>query len=154
MPDAVIRRAVAADLPAIVALLADDTLGRGREDPRPPLDPRYAAAFAAIEADPNQLLAVVEAEGAVVGCLQLSFMPGLSRLGAWRGQIESVRIAASRRGGGLGRRMIEWAIAECRRRRCGLVQLTSDKSRPDALRFYESLGFRASHEGMKLDLGA
>lgn len=153
MPEPVIRRAVAADLPAIVALLADDALGRLREDPGPSLNPRYAEAFAAIEADPNQLLAVVEAGGQIVGCLQLGFMPGLSRLGAWRGQIEGVRIAAERRGGGLGRTMIAWAIAECRRRGCGLVQLTSDKSRTDAVRFYESLGFRASHEGMKLDLG-
>jgi ribosomal protein S18 acetylase RimI-like enzyme len=148
------RRAVAADLPAIVALLADDPLGRTREDPSHPLDPRYAAAFAAVDADPNQLLAVVELDGAVVGCLQLSFIPGLSRRGQWRGQVESVRIAAAHRGGGLGRAMFTWAIAECRARGCGMVQLTSDKSRTDARRFYESLGFRASHEGMKLDLDA
>lgn len=141
------RRATAADLDAIVALLADDMLGAGREKPG---DPAYAAAFAAIEADPNQLLAVAEEAGRVVGCLQLSFIPGLSRLGMWRGQIESVRIAASHRGAGLGRRMFEWAIGECRARGCGLVQLTTDKARPDARRFYESLGFAASHEGMKL----
>jgi GNAT superfamily N-acetyltransferase len=141
------RRATAADLDAIVALLADDMLGAGREKPG---DPAYAAAFAAIEADPNQLLAVADEEGRVVGCLQLSFIPGLSRLGMWRGQIESVRIAASHRGAGLGRRMFEWAIGECRARGCGLVQLTTDKARPDARRFYESLGFAASHEGMKL----
>ncbi len=143
------RRARAADLDAIVALLADDMLGAGREKPG---DPAYAAAFAAIEADPNQYLAVAEEEGCVVGCLQLSFIPGLSRLGMWRGQIESVRIAASHRGAGLGRRMFEWAIEECRARGCGLVQLTTDKARPDARRFYESLGFSASHEGMKLAL--
>jgi ribosomal protein S18 acetylase RimI-like enzyme len=143
------RRATAADLPAIVALLADDMLGATRERPG---DPAYGAAFAAIEADANQFLAVVEEAGHVVGCLQLSFIPGLSRLGMWRGQIESVRIAASHRGGGLGRRMFEWAIEACRARGCGLVQLTTDKARPDALRFYESLGFVASHEGMKLAL--
>jgi GNAT superfamily N-acetyltransferase len=97
-------------------------------------------------------LAVVEDEGRVIGCLQLSFIPGLSRLGMWRGQIESVRITADRRGDGLGRQMFEWAIAECRARGCGLVQLTTDKQRPEALRFYESLGFVASHEGMKLAL--
>ena len=148
------RRATSADLPAIIALLADDPLGRLREDASSPPDARYVRAFAAIDADPNQLLAVVEGGGAVVGCLQLSFIPGLSRLGLWRGQVESVRIGANHRGGGLGRAMIEWAIAQCRARGCGLVQLTSDRSRTDALRFYESLGFRASHEGMKLDLEA
>ena len=136
-----------------MALLADDVLGSGREDPGPPLNPRYAEAFAAIARDQNQLLAVAEAGGAVVGCLQLTFIPGLSLQGMWRGQVESVRIAASRRGGGLGRQMLEWAIAECRARGCGLVQLTMNKSRTDALRFYESLGFVASHEGFKLTLG-
>jgi len=146
------RRAAAADLPAIVALLADDVLGAGREDPSDPPNPAYVAAFAAIEADPNQLLAVAEDGARVVGCLQLSFIPGLSRLGLWRGQIESVRIAASHRGAGLGRRMFEWAIGQCRARGCGLVQLTTDKARPEARRFYESLGFVASHEGMKLSL--
>jgi GNAT superfamily N-acetyltransferase len=143
------RRATVADLDAIVALLADDMLGAGREKPG---DPAYAAAFAAIDADPNQYLAVAEEDGRVVGCLQLSFIPGLSRLGMWRGQIESVRIAASHRGAGLGRRMFEWAIEQCRARGCGLVQLTTDKARPDARRFYESLGFVSSHEGMKLSL--
>jgi len=88
----------------------------------------------------------------MVGCLQLSFIPGLSRLGLWRGQIESVRIASSRRGGGLGKRMFEWAIDECRKRGCEIVQLTTDKSRADARRFYEQFGFVASHEGMKLAL--
>ena len=147
-----IRRAKAADLDAIVALLADDVLGRERENPGPPLDPCYAEAFAAIERDPNQFLAVAEEGGAIVACLQLSFLPGLSRRGLWRGQIESVRVASSRRGSGLGRKLFEWAIKECRRRGCGLVQLTTDKARPDARRFYESLGFVASHEGMKLAL--
>lgn len=146
------RRAQRADLPAIVAMLADDTLGRSREDASLPPNARYVAAFEAMDRDPNQFLAVVELDGAVVGCLQLSFIPGLSRLGMLRGQIESVRIAAHQRGGGLGRAMFEWAIAECRARGCGLVQLTTDKARPDALRFYESLGFKASHEGMKLGL--
>jgi GNAT superfamily N-acetyltransferase len=149
MPDPAIRRATAGDLDAVVALLADDELGRTREKPG---DPCYAEAFAAIERDPNQFLAVIEDGGEVVGCLQLSFIPGLSRRGLWRGQIESVRVAASRRGAGFGRVLFEWAIAECRRRGCGLVQLTTDKARPDALRFYETLGFVASHEGMKLAL--
>lgn len=152
MQTTTIRRATGADLAAIVRLLADDVLGQARENPGPPLDPCYAEAFAAIERDPNQFLAVAEDGGGVVGCLQLSFIPGLSRRGLWRGQIESVRVAAARRGGGLGRSLFAWAIDECRRRGCGLVQLTTDKARPDALRFYESLGFVASHEGMKLAL--
>lgn len=150
--DRMIRKAVRADLPAIVALLADDPLGAAREDTGPPLDPRYAEAFAAIERDPNQLLAVVDDGGTVIGCLQITFIPGLSRRGMLRGQIESVRVAAARRKSGLGRLMFDWAIAECRRRGCGLVQLTTDKSRADAQRFYQSLGFTASHEGMKLPL--
>ena len=125
---------------------------RSREDASHPPNPAYVAAFAAIGRDPNQMLAVVEQDGGVVGCLQLSFIPGLSRLGMWRGQIESVRIAAELRGSGLGRRMFEWAIEQCRARGCGLVQLTTDASRPQAHRFYESLGFAASHVGMKLAL--
>jgi len=140
---------MAEDLPSIVRLLADDDLGRTREDARIPLDPRYLAAFAAIERDPNQQLVVAEQDGRIVGCLQLTFIPGLSRLGMWRGQIESVRVASSGRGGGIGRAMLEWAIAECRARGCGLVQLTTDKTRTGAHSFYEGLGFEASHEGMK-----
>ena len=147
-----LREATAADLPSIVGLLADDDLGRTREDARAPLDPRYLAAFAAMKRDPNQRLVVAEQDGRVVGCLQLSLIPGLSRLGMWRGQIESVRVAASERGSGIGRIMFEWAIGECRARGCGLVQLTTDKTRGGARSFYEGLGFEASHEGMKLVL--
>lgn len=146
------RPATEADLPAIVRLIADDGLGRGREDVAEPLNPRYVAAFQAVEADPNQLLVVAERAGAVVGTFQLSFIPGVSRLGSWRGQIEAVRVAASERGTGLGGQMMEWAIGKCRRRGCSLVQLTSDKSRADAHRFYERLGFKASHDGFKLNL--
>ncbi len=152
MNDLSFRPAVVSDLPGIVAMLADDELGRLREDPSTPLNPKYADSFAAIDRDPNQILAVVEDKGALVGCLQLTFVPGLSRLGMWRGQIESVRIATGNRGKGLGRKMFEWAIAECRRRGCGLVQLTTDKSRAEAYQFYEALGFTVSHEGMKLTL--
>lgn len=146
------RPAVGDDLPALLNMLADDVLGQSREDIGPPANPAYQAAFDAIMADPNQLLAVFEQAGSVVGCLQITFIPGLSRVGMWRGQIESVRVAASARGTGLGRQMFVWAIAQCRERGCGLVQLTSDKTRGDALRFYESLGFTASHEGFKLSL--
>ncbi|MCY1665220.1 GNAT family N-acetyltransferase [Rhizobium sp. SL86] len=148
-----IRKAERKDLAAIVAMLADDQLGLSREVVSDPVDARYVEAFSAIETDPNQLLAVVLGEaGEVIGCLQISFIPGLSRLGLWRGQIESVRISSDQRGSGLGREMMLWAIEECRRRGCGLVQLTSDKRREDALRFYEQLGFEASHEGFKLSL--
>lgn len=131
-------------------MLADDVLGRSREAPG---DPAYAAAFAALERDPNQFPAVLEDGGAVVGYLQLTFIPGLSLKGMLRGQIESVRIASSHRGQGLGRVMLQWAIEECRRKGCGLVQLAMNKSREDSLRFYKSLGFVASHEGLKLTLG-
>ena len=151
-PEPEFRRARLADVPAIVAMLADDDLGKTREDLSEPLASSYAAAFQAIDSDPNQLLAVAERGGEVVGCLQITFLPGLSRKGMWRGQIESVRIASSIRGSGLGRRMIGWALEECRTRNCGIVQLSTVKSRKDALRFYESLGFVASHEGMKLTL--
>jgi ribosomal protein S18 acetylase RimI-like enzyme len=152
MTDPIMRRATSPDLPAIIALLADDALGKSREETGSPLDQRYVDAFAAIECDANQLLAVVDDGGVVIGCLQLSFIPGLSRSGLWRGQIESVRIAAAQRNRGLGRILFDWAIDECRRRGCGLVQLTTDKARPEALRFYQSLGFVASHDGMKLAL--
>ncbi|MBW9088396.1 GNAT family N-acetyltransferase [Rhizobium wenxiniae] len=147
------RKASSVDLPAIVALLSDDPLGATREVASETIDQAYLDAFAAIDADSNQLLVVAVDDGdGVIGCLQLSFIPGLSRTGMWRGQIESVRIAAGHRGDGLGATMIEWAVGQARNRGCGLVQLTSDKRRPDAIRFYEKLGFVASHEGLKLDL--
>jgi GNAT superfamily N-acetyltransferase len=146
------RRARANDLGVIVGLLADDPIGRTRESSTAELDENYAAAFAAIEQDPNQLLAVAERDGRIVGVLQLSFIPGLTRRGMWRGQIEGVRVATAERGSGIGRAMIEWAIAECRKRGCGLVQLTSDKRRAGAHAFYEALGFQATHQGYKLPL--
>lgn len=144
-----IRRARAEDVPAIVALLADDPLGRGRESPG---DPRYAAAFRAIDADPHQFLAVLVADGTVAGTLQLTFIPGLAHLGGVRGEIEAVRIASSHRGTGLGARMLDWAVEQCRARGCRMVQLTTNTARTDAQRFYERLGFVASHVGYKLAL--
>ena len=146
------RSARVADLPAIVGLLADDPVGRLREDATESLAAAYRDAFAAIEADPNQLLAVVMEGDRVIGTLQITFIPGLSRTGMWRGQIEGVRIAAGHRGAGLGRQAFEWAIGECRARGCGLVQLTTDRERPEAHRFYEQLGFTASHVGYKKSL--
>jgi GNAT superfamily N-acetyltransferase len=152
MSSVTFRRAASGDLEAIVGLLADDPIGSARESAGAPLDPSYQAAFAAIERDPNQLLTVADRDGRVIGVLQLSFIPGLARRGTWRGQIEGVRIVGAERGAGTGRAMLMWAIEECRKRGCGLVQLTSDKRRPDAHRFYEALGFQATHEGYKLAL--
>ena len=136
---------------AIVALLAADQLGASR-DGGPDLAP-YERAFAALDADPAQLLVCAEAPGGdVVGTLQLSFIPGLARRGGLRAQIEAVRVREDLRGRGLGAAMFAWAIGEARRRGCALVQLTTDKRRADAHRFYERLGFTASHEGFKLTL--
>ena len=153
--DAVVelRRATAADLPALVAMLADDPLGAGREADDGDLTP-YRRAFDLVDADPAHVLLVAVKADDVVGTLQLSVLPGLARRGASRGQVEAVRVAAGARGRGLGAAMIGWAVDESRRRGCGLVQLSTDKSRTDARRFYERLGFVASHEGMKLALPA
>ena len=152
MTGLVFRAATRDDLPHLIALIADDQLGKVRDDASLPLDQRYLDAFAAIERDANQMLVAVEQADTVIGCFQVTFIPGISRRGAWRGQIESVRVAREKRGAGLGTAMFEWAIAECRRRGCDLVQLYTDKSRKDAHRFYERLGFKASHEWMKLAL--
>ena len=146
------RRALPGDLAAMVTLLANDPLGAQRECVQSPLPASYAAAFAAIDRDPNQELVVACRGPTVVGVLQLTFLPHLTYCGGWRAQIEGVRIAADERTRGLGRRMIAWAVERARMRGCHLVQLTTDKARPDAKRFYEALGFVASHEGMKLHL--
>jgi GNAT superfamily N-acetyltransferase len=131
-------------------MLADDALGAARERYELPLPPAYERAFQAIQADPAQELVVVELSGTVVGMLQLTFIPYLTHQGSWRALIEGVRIDSRHRASGLGRQMMAWAIARARARDCRMVQLTTDKARPDARRFYESLGFTASHEGMKL----
>jgi GNAT superfamily N-acetyltransferase len=150
MGDLEIRPATADDVAAIVAMLADDLLGAQRESPDD-LTP-YLTALQRLASDPNQHLVVAVREGRVVGTLQLTVIPGLSRRGATRSIIEAVRIHADERGSGLGTRLIEWAIDESRRQGCQLVQLTSDSSRTDAHRFYERLGFTASHVGFKLPL--
>jgi GNAT superfamily N-acetyltransferase len=149
----VLRRARAGDVAAIVDLLAADQLGATRDGVNSAADlAAYQEAFRAIDADPAHLLVVAQAGQRLVATMQLSFLPGLARRGALRAQIEAVRVDSACRGQGLGARMIGWAIDEARRRGCGLVQLTTDKSRADAHRFYQRLGFAASHEGMKLHL--
>ncbi|MGW6908795.1 MULTISPECIES: GNAT family N-acetyltransferase [unclassified Streptomyces] len=150
MGDLEIRPAVTDDIPAIVGMLADDPLGAQRES-LDDLTP-YRAAFERLSSDPNQHLVVAVREGRVVGTLQLTVIPGLSRRGSTRSIIEAVRIHADERGSGLGTQLIEWAIDESRRQNCQLVQLTSDKSRTDAHRFYERLGFTSSHMGFKIQL--
>lgn len=149
--DLTIDRARTEDVEAIVAMLADDPLGARRESPE---EPRiYQAAFEAIDADPNQFLAVARRDGRVVGTLQLTFIPGLSRRGAMRAQVEAVRVHTSERGRGLGTDLLLWAEEEARRRGAAMVQLTSDASRVEAHRFYERLGYTASHVGFKKELG-
>jgi GNAT superfamily N-acetyltransferase len=146
------REAIQSDIADLVGLLADDVLGAGREDVSAPLNQRYLDAFHSIEQDSNNELTVVESNGDLVGMLQLTFIPYLTHTGSWRCLIEGVRIAQSHRGKGLGSQFINWAINRARERQCSIVQLTSDKQRPDALRFYQSLGFEATHEGFKLKL--
>jgi GNAT superfamily N-acetyltransferase len=149
----VLRRAEADDVPAIVDLLATDELGATRDGVNTAADlAAYQQAFRAIDADPAHLLVVAQAGPQLVATMQLSFIPGLARRGALRAQLEAVRVHEAYRGRGLGAAMMSWAIEEARRRGCGLVQLTTDKSRSEAHRFYRQLGFVASHEGMKLHL--
>ncbi len=152
-----IRPANSAELPEIVRLLADDPLGAQRERFENPLPPAYTETFDAIARQHgNQVLVAVEAGAGgndrVVGCLQLTFIPGLARLGTTRAQIEAVRVDQRHRSQGIGEALFRFAIDRAREAGCGLVQLTTDKSRPEAHRFYERLGFIASHEGMKLTL--
>ena len=145
-----VRAATAEDIPAIVAMLADDPLGATRETDAS--SPGYSMAFEEISLDPNQKLVVGEIGGEVVATMQLTIIPGLSRGGSKRALIEAVRVRGDQRGLGLGRQLIMWAIAEARACGCMVIQLTSDRSRTDAHRFYASLGFETSHVGMKLML--
>jgi GNAT superfamily N-acetyltransferase len=146
------RLATRADVPAILALLADDRLGAARETVGEDVDAAYWRAFEAIDEDPNNELVVAAADGEVVATCQLTFTPSLSRRGALRMTIEAVRVRADRRGRGTGAAMMAWALDRARARGCALAQLTTDKRRTDAHRFYTRLGFTASHEGLKLPL--
>lgn len=146
-----IRRARRDDVDAIVGMLADDPLGSARERLEHPLPPSYFRAFEALDHDPKIRLVVAEdGEGAVIGCLQLCILPGLSSQGASRGLIEDVRVAAHCRSRGIGERMVQWAVAEARASDCKLVELLTHRSRVDAQRFYARLGFQPSHVGMTL----
>ena len=147
----ILRRARRDDVGIIVAMLADDPLGRARERLEEPLPACYFRAFEALEQDPHiQLVVAQDGAGAVVGCLQLCILPGLSSQGAWRGLIEDVRVATDRRSRGIGEQMVQWAVAEARARGCKLVELLTHNSRVDAQRFYARLGFQPSHVGMTL----
>lgn len=151
-PSLSFRTATREDLPAIVRMLADDGLGKGREQPGDILPPAYGEAFDRMATQPDNFYLLAEIDDKVAGCLQLTVIHGLSRTGISRAQIEGVRVAASHRGRGVGEALFREAIERARAAGCGLVQLTTDKARPDAMRFYERLGFTASHEGMKLNL--
>lgn len=146
------RDATPDDLGFIVRLIVDDNVAPSADLPDQPHHPRYIAAFEAIAADPNQQLVIAEFEGQAVGTMQLTYIPGINRLGELRSLIEAVHIAPTHRNLGLGGEMIGWAIEQARARGCGLVQLTSNKKRLAAHRFYERLGFSKSHEGFKLAL--
>jgi len=148
------RRAGRDDVERIVQMLADDPLGAKRERYELPLPRSYLAAFEAIEADPNNEVVVACVDGKVIGVLQITFIPGLTYQGGWRALIEGVRVDAATRSSGLGKALVEHAIERARERGCHLVQLTTDKTRPAAKRFYEALGFVATHEGMKRPLTA
>ncbi|KAB2348409.1 GNAT family N-acetyltransferase [Actinomadura rudentiformis] len=145
------RAATRDDVPEIVRLLADDPLGATRETPGD-LPDAYWKAFDAIEHDPNNTLIVAVIGDAIAGTLQLTYIPGLTYTGGERAQIEGVRVASEQRGHGVGQAMIGWAIDQARARGCRVVQLTTDRQRPDSIRFYQKIGFRPSHMGMKFHL--
>jgi len=143
-----IRPARRDDVGAIVAMLADDHLGRARERVEEPLPQCYSDAFDRIVRDANLQLVVAEEAGGVVGCLQFCLLPGLSSQGATRALVEDVRVASNRRGRGIGEQLLQWAIGEARAKRAALIELLTHESRIDAQRFYERLGFSRSHVGM------
>lgn len=147
-----IRRARRDDVTAIVHMLADDALGGPRERIEDPLPAAYFDAFERVDRDPNIRLVVAEEGGAVIGCLQLCILPGISSQGSWRGLIEDVRVASHLRSRGIGEQLVQWAVTEARANGCKLVELLTSNSRVDAQRFYERLGFSRSHVGMTLRL--
>ncbi len=151
-PLVTVRLARRDDVPAVVRLLADDVLGAERERVEAPVAPVYLQAFDEMATQPGNTLLVALRGDEVVGCLQLTITPGLSRMGMRRAQLEGVRVAVSHRGAGIGEQLVTEAIVRARAAGCGLVQLTSDVTRVDAIRFYERLGFKATHVGMKLSL--
>ncbi|QCX40726.1 GNAT family N-acetyltransferase [Aureibaculum algae] len=147
------RKATKNDVPFIVKMIASDTLGKLREDYKEPLPEKYFNAFKAINEDPNQELIVVETDTTeIIGTLQMSFIQYLTYQGGVRAQIEAVRIREDYRGKGIGKLVFEWAIERAKQRNAHLLQLTTDKKRPDAIKFYKKLGFINSHEGMKFHL--
>jgi GNAT superfamily N-acetyltransferase len=143
------RTATPADLGFIIALIVEDSVVSTGDDPADAAHPDYVDALAEITADPNQEMIIVEQDGVPVGCFQLSYLPGLMRRGMKRGQIEVVHVAETHRNRGIGAQMMRWALERCRENGCAMVQLTSNKKRLDAHRFYERLGFLKSHEGFK-----
>jgi GNAT superfamily N-acetyltransferase len=150
MTGLIFRDATVADLRFILQSVVEDSVVPTGDDPANANDPRYVAALDAMRADPNQMMMIAELDGAPVGTIQLTFIPGIPGHGLWRGLIENVHITPSQRNKGFGAQMIQWAIEQSRARGCGLVQLTSNKKRLDAHRFYERLGFEKSHDGFKL----
>ncbi|HEX2629677.1 MAG TPA: GNAT family N-acetyltransferase [Chitinophagaceae bacterium] len=147
------RLATATDVPIIVRMLADDTLGSQREKSSDAISDKYIKAFERIVADPNQELTIVEMDGEIVATFQLSFIQYLTYEGGIRAQVEAVRTSSSHRGQGIGGKVFDYIIERAKQKGCHMVQLTSDKKRSDAIRFYESKGFVSTHEGMKLHLG-
>ena len=143
------RKSLQADVPDLVKMLADDQLGATREDISHPLNSRYMTMFNEIATDKNNELIVAEIDHEIVGMLQITFIPYLTHIGSWRCLIEGVRVLKLQRGKGIGTKLIQWAIERAKEKGCAIVQLTSNKERPDAIRFYETLGFKSSHEGLK-----
>ena len=143
------RTAMCGDLPFLIGMIVEDSVVSTGDDPADALHDDYVRALKTITEDPNQEMIIAELDGEPVGCFQITYIPGLMRRGSWRGLLEVVHVRADKRNLGLGSEMMRWAIERCRERNCGMVQLTSNKKRVEAHRFYERLGFVKSHEGFK-----
>ena len=152
MKDITIRIATINDLPAIVKLIADDNIVGKREEYREPLPEKYLDAFEIIDAEPNNDLIVVESSNKILGTLQITYIPYIINKGEWRAVIEAVMVSKNFTGMGIGTKMLKWAIKKAKQRNCCMVQITTNKHRLDTHRFYERLGFKTTHEGMKLEL--